>query len=147
MGLLLIDVSKSFGSFQAIKDLSMEVEEGALFGFLGPNGAGKTTAMRMILDLFRPDSGQISWNGTPVREVARRSFGYLPEERGLYPRMEVAEQPGSPVSPNRTRSAPWMSGWSGSRSAPIATRRSKNSPKATSRKCSFSPPYCTTRPS
>jgi len=92
MGLLLIDVSKSFGSFQAIKDLSMEVEEGALFGFLGPNGAGKTTTMRMILDLFRPDSGQISWNGTPVREVARRSFGYLPEERGLYPRMEVAEQ-------------------------------------------------------
>jgi ABC-2 type transport system ATP-binding protein len=92
MGLMLRGVSKSFGSFQAIKDLSMEVREGALFGFLGPNGAGKTTTMRMILDLIRPDSGQITWKGTPVREVARRSFGYLPEERGLYPRMEVEAQ-------------------------------------------------------
>ena len=92
MGLLLRDVSKSFGSVQAIKDLSMEVREGALFGFLGPNGAGKTTTMRMILDLLRPDSGQISWNGTPVHQVTRRSFGYLPEERGLYPRMEVEAQ-------------------------------------------------------
>jgi ABC-2 type transport system ATP-binding protein len=92
MSLQVEHLNKWFGPFQAIKDLSMEVEEGALFGFLGPNGAGKTTTMRMILDLFRPDSGQITWNGTPVREVARRSFGYLPEERGLYPRMEVAEQ-------------------------------------------------------
>src|SRR5258708_3896017 len=92
MGLMLRGVSKSFGSFQALKDLSMEVREGALFGFLGANGAGKTTTMRMILDLLRPDSGQITWNVTPVREVARRSFGYLPEERGLYPRMKVAEQ-------------------------------------------------------
>jgi ABC-2 type transport system ATP-binding protein len=92
MSLQVEHINKWFGQFQAIKDLSMKVQEGALFGFLGANGAGKTTTMRMILDLFRPDSGQISWNGTPVREVARRSFGYLPEERGLYPRMEVAEQ-------------------------------------------------------
>ncbi len=141
MGLMLTGVSKSFGSFQAIKDLSMEVREGALFGFLGPNGAGKTTTMRMILDLFRPDSGQITWKGTPVREVARRSFGYLPEERGLYPRMEVAEQL---IFLARLSG---LSKQSGSRSAPIATRRSKNSPKATSRKCSFSLPFCTTRPS
>jgi ABC-2 type transport system ATP-binding protein len=70
----------------------MEVPEGALFGFLGANGAGKTTTMRLILDLIRPDSGQITWNGAPVREVARRSFGYLPEERGLYPKMEVEAQ-------------------------------------------------------
>jgi ABC-2 type transport system ATP-binding protein len=92
MSLQVEHINKWFGQFQAITDLSMEVEEGALFGFLGPNGAGKTTTMRMILDLFRPDSGQITWNGTPVREVARRSFGYLPEERGLYPRMEVEAQ-------------------------------------------------------
>ncbi len=92
MSLIVEHINKWFGQFQAINDLSMEVEEGALFGFLGANGAGKTTTMRMILDLFRPDSGQITWNGTPVREVARRSFGYLPEERGLYPRMKVAEQ-------------------------------------------------------
>jgi ABC-2 type transport system ATP-binding protein len=70
----------------------MEVREGALFGFLGANGAGKTTTMRMILDLFRPDSGQITWNGSDVRNVPRRSFGYLPEERGLYPKMRVDEQ-------------------------------------------------------
>jgi ABC-2 type transport system ATP-binding protein len=92
MSLQVEQLNKWFGSFQAIKELSMEVEEGALFGFLGPNGAGKTTTMRMILDLIRPDSGQITWNGNPVREVARRSFGYLPEERGLYPRMEVEAQ-------------------------------------------------------
>ena len=67
MGLMLKGVSKSFGSFPAIKDLSMEVKEGTLFGFLGANGAGKTTTMRMILDLFRPDSGQITWNGSDVR--------------------------------------------------------------------------------
>src|SRR5579864_3150299 len=92
MSLNVEHINKWFGQFQAIKDLSMEVKEGALFGFLGPNGAGKTTTMRMILDLLRPDSGQITWKDIPVREVARRSFGYLPEERGLYPRMEVAEQ-------------------------------------------------------
>ncbi len=92
MGLLLSDVSKYFGSFQAINDLSMEVREGALFGFLGANGAGKTTTMRMILDLFRPDSGQITWNGSDVREVPRRVWGYMPEERGLYPKMRVDEQ-------------------------------------------------------
>ncbi|MGH2497717.1 MAG: ABC transporter ATP-binding protein [Ktedonobacteraceae bacterium] len=92
MGLMLTGVSKSFGSFQAIKDLSMEVREGALFGFLGANGAGKTTTMRMILDLFRPDSGRITWNGSEVREVPRHMWGYLPEERGLYPKMRVDEQ-------------------------------------------------------
>ena len=92
MGLMLTGVSKSFGSFQAINELSLEVREGALFGFLGANGAGKTTTMRMILDLFRPDSGQITWNGRDVRQVPRRSFGYLPEERGLYPKMRVDEQ-------------------------------------------------------
>jgi ABC-2 type transport system ATP-binding protein len=92
MGLQLQGVSKAFGSFQAIKDLSLEVREGALFGFLGANGAGKTTTMRMILDLFRPDTGQITWNGKEVREVPRRNWGYLPEERGLYPKMRVDEQ-------------------------------------------------------
>ena len=92
MSLNVEHLDKRFGQVQAIKDLSMEVQEGALFGFLGANGAGKTTTMRMILDLIRPDSGQITWNGAPVREVARRSFGYLPEERGLYPKMEVEAQ-------------------------------------------------------
>jgi len=92
MSLIVENINKWFGQFQAITDLTMEVKEGALFGFLGANGAGKTTTMRMILDLFRPDSGQITWNGREVREVPRRNWGYLPEERGLYPKMRVDEQ-------------------------------------------------------
>ena len=92
MGLLVEQVNKSFTGFHAITDLSMEVREGSIFGFLGPNGAGKTTTMRMILDILRPDSGRIMWNGQDVREVPRRYWGYLPEERGLYPKVEVEEQ-------------------------------------------------------
>ena len=92
MGLVVEHINKSFAQFQAIKDLSMEVREGAIFGFLGANGAGKTTTMRMILDILRPDSGSITWNGKNVREIPRRNWGYLPEERGLYPKMKVDEQ-------------------------------------------------------
>ncbi|HZR43968.1 MAG TPA: ABC transporter ATP-binding protein [Ktedonobacteraceae bacterium] len=92
MSLQVEHIDKWFGPFQAIKDLSMEVKEGALFGFLGANGAGKTTTMRMILDILRPDSGRVTWNGRDVRQVPRREWGYLPEERGLYPKMRVDEQ-------------------------------------------------------
>jgi ABC-2 type transport system ATP-binding protein len=92
MGLLVEHINKSYGEFQVIKDLSMEVREGSIFGFLGANGAGKTTTMRMILDIIRPDSGHISWNGNDVRTVPRWHWGYLPEERGLYPKMAVDEQ-------------------------------------------------------
>src|SRR5260370_26901030 len=92
MGLVVEHINKSFAQFQAIKDLSMEVQEGAIFGFLGANGTGKTTTIGMILDIPRPDSGSITWNGRDVREVPRRNWGYLPEERGLYPKMRVDEQ-------------------------------------------------------
>ncbi|GER90120.1 putative ABC transporter ATP-binding protein YhaQ [Dictyobacter vulcani] len=92
MALVVDAINKSFGQFQAVKNLSMEVKEGSLFGLLGSNGAGKTTTMRMILDIFRPDSGHISWNGKDVREIPRRELGYLPEERGLYSKMVVEEQ-------------------------------------------------------
>jgi ABC-2 type transport system ATP-binding protein len=92
MGLLVEHINKSFAGAQVITDLSMEVREGSIFGFLGPNGAGKTTTMRMILDILRPDSGRITWNGQEVREIPRRTFGYLPEERGLYPKEQVEEQ-------------------------------------------------------
>src|SRR5437763_15493037 len=85
-------INKSIANVQAIKDLSMEVQEGAIFGFLGANGAGKTTTMRMILDILRPDSGSITWNGKDMREIPRHNLGYLPEERGLYPKVEVQEQ-------------------------------------------------------
>ena len=92
MSLLVEHINKSFAEFQVIKDLSMEVKEGSIFGFLGANGSGKTTTMRMILDILRPDTGHITWNGKAVREVPRRYWGYLPEERGLYPKMVVEEQ-------------------------------------------------------
>jgi ABC-2 type transport system ATP-binding protein len=92
MSLQVEHINKWFGQFQTITDLSMELTEGEIFGFLGPNGAGKTTTMRMILDILRPDSGSITWKGKDVREVPRRNWGYLPEERGLYPKMRVDEQ-------------------------------------------------------
>jgi ABC-2 type transport system ATP-binding protein len=92
MGLVVEQINKSFGQLHVIKNLSMEVNEGTIFGFLGANGAGKTTTMRMILDIIRPDTGQITWKGVDVREVARRNWGYLPEERGLYPKVGVEEQ-------------------------------------------------------
>jgi ABC-2 type transport system ATP-binding protein len=92
MGLTVEHINKSFGQLHVIKDLSMEVKEGSIFGFLGPNGAGKTTTMRMILDIIRPDSGSITWNGKDVREIPRHNLGYLPEERGLYPKVKVQDQ-------------------------------------------------------
>ncbi|HEV2128436.1 MAG TPA: ATP-binding cassette domain-containing protein [Thermomicrobiales bacterium] len=92
MALVIDHVSKRFGGFLAIDDVSFTVQEGRMFGFLGTNGAGKTTAMRMVLDILRPDSGTITWNGMSNRQIARQEFGYLPEERGLYPKMTVQEQ-------------------------------------------------------
>lgn len=92
MGLNIHQISKSFGGFQAVDDVSFSVTPGKILGFLGTNGAGKTTTMRMILDIIRPDSGSITWNGTPTAEIPRSAFGYLPEERGLYPKMKVEEQ-------------------------------------------------------
>lgn len=85
-------VNKSFGTKLVIDDLNLAIPRGEVFGFLGPNGAGKTTTMRMILDIIRPDSGEITWQGRRVSLDTASSFGYLPEERGLYPKMLVADQ-------------------------------------------------------
>ena len=85
-------VSKTFGSVHAVTDLSFTAKSGAIFGLLGPNGAGKTTTIRMILNIFEPDSGQVLWNGRQVDAAVRHTFGYLPEERGLYPKMKVRDQ-------------------------------------------------------
>jgi ABC-2 type transport system ATP-binding protein len=92
MSLIIDSVSKSFGEVQALKDVSLQIEPGEVFGFLGANGAGKTTAMRIVLDILRPDSGTVSWNGTPNIDLPRETWGYLPEERGLYAKMNVLEQ-------------------------------------------------------
>jgi len=91
-GLVLEGVSKAFEGIRAVSQLSLRVPEGLIYGFLGPNGAGKTTTMRMILDILRPDRGTITWRGRPVDDQTRRRFGYLPEERGLYPKMKVLDQ-------------------------------------------------------
>jgi ABC-2 type transport system ATP-binding protein len=85
-------VNKRFGAVQALADCSFAVERGRMLGFLGPNGAGKTTAMRAVFGLVEPDSGEVLWDGEPVDLDSRLRFGYMPEERGLYPRMPVGEQ-------------------------------------------------------
>ena len=77
-------ISKTFGNTQAVRDLSFDVQPGEIFGLLGPNGAGKTTTIRMILDIFKADSGEISVLDGPMTEEKKNKIGYLPEERGLY---------------------------------------------------------------
>jgi ABC-2 type transport system ATP-binding protein len=91
-GLELRQVSKAFGSARALDDCSFSVARGRMLGFLGPNGAGKTTTMRAIFALVEPDSGELLWDGRPIGLGERLRFGYMPEERGLYPRMPVGEQ-------------------------------------------------------
>ncbi|MBV8222106.1 MAG: ATP-binding cassette domain-containing protein [Candidatus Eremiobacteraeota bacterium] len=86
------DISKSFGVTQAVSDLSFTAQPGAVFGLLGPNGAGKTTTIRIVLDILQPERGSVAWQGKPIDADVRRTFGYLPEERGLYPQMKIADQ-------------------------------------------------------
>ena len=85
---------KSFGDVVAVDDVTFSIPPGTTFGLLGPNGAGKTTTMRMILGIFAADGGSLQWGGVPIDGSARRRFGYLPEERGLYGTMKVREQIG-----------------------------------------------------
>jgi ABC-2 type transport system ATP-binding protein len=83
---------KRFGSLSALDGCTFEARPGRLTGFLGPNGAGKTTAMRAVFGLLQLDEGLVRWRGSPIVEADRARFGYMPEERGLYPRMRVREQ-------------------------------------------------------
>ncbi|MBM7646917.1 ABC-type uncharacterized transport system ATPase subunit [Scopulibacillus daqui] len=92
MALTLNHVIKRFGDFTAVNQLSLEMPEKQMFGFLGANGAGKTTTFRMILDLLKPTSGEILWNGRKLTYRDSQLIGYLPEERGLYPKIKVSEQ-------------------------------------------------------
>ncbi|HLS72653.1 MAG TPA: ATP-binding cassette domain-containing protein [Actinomycetaceae bacterium] len=85
-------VDRWFGSHQALDQVSFAVERGKLTGFVGGNGAGKTTAMRIILGVLAADAGTVTMDGRALDATARRSFGYMPEERGLYPKMAAAEQ-------------------------------------------------------
>ena len=91
--LLSIDsVSKHYGDFTALNNVSINVKEGSIFGLLGPNGAGKTTLIRIINQITRPDEGKILFNNEPLNINHIRDIGYLPEERGLYPKMNIGDQ-------------------------------------------------------
>ena len=90
--LRLDGVSKAFAGHAAVRDLTLTVPRGGVFGLLGPNGAGKTTTLRMVMDILGADAGEIEILGRPADQAARDRVGYMPEERGLYPRMELEEQ-------------------------------------------------------
>ncbi len=92
MSLVFADLRKRFDRVQALDGLSLEIPAGRIFGFLGANGAGKTTTMRIALGVLRADSGQVTWGGVDHRQLPRSTWGYLPEERGLYPKMTVRDQ-------------------------------------------------------
>ena len=88
----MVDLRRRFGETVALDGVTFAVPRGAVVGFVGRNGAGKTTAMRIALGVLAADAGEVRWRGAPVDRAVRRRFGYMPEERGLYPRMRVLEQ-------------------------------------------------------
>jgi ABC-2 type transport system ATP-binding protein len=88
----LSHLTKRYGSLEALHDLSFTVQPGEIFGFVGANGAGKTTTMRVVLGVLEADSGSVIWDGSPITFAARRRIGYIPEDRGLYPKMSVISQ-------------------------------------------------------
>jgi ABC-2 type transport system ATP-binding protein len=85
-------LSKRFGQVHALDDVTFAVQPGEVFGFVGSNGAGKTTTMRIVLGVLSADAGEVRWQGKPVDADLRRRMGYMPEERGLYPKMKVGDQ-------------------------------------------------------
>ena len=90
--LTLSNLSKRFGSLQALDNLSLSLAGGEIVGFVGANGAGKSTTMRIVMGVLAADTGTVTWKGSPMDAAIRRSIGYMPEERGLYPRMKVTDQ-------------------------------------------------------
>lgn len=111
----LIGVRKAYSGHVAVEALSLDVPRGAAFGLLGPNGAGKTTTLRMVMNILRPDEGRIEILGAPAGQETRDRVGYMPEERGLYPRMALEEQliffaalKGVPRAEAARRLPPWL---------------------------------------
>ena len=106
-------LSKRFGSLQALNELSFHVGDDELVGFVGANGAGKSTTMRIAMGVLEADSGTVTWDGQPVDAGLRRRIGYMPEERGLYPKMKVEAQltylarPGARTSPSLVATTAW----------------------------------------
>jgi ABC-2 type transport system ATP-binding protein len=85
-------LTRRFGDHLALDDVSFDVRPGRMTGFVGANGAGKTTTMRIILGVLAPSGGAVTWNGEPLSAQVRQDFGYMPEERGLYPKMKIRDQ-------------------------------------------------------
>ncbi len=115
LAISLDSVTKSFGAHRAVDDLSLAIPRGSVFGLLGRNGAGKTTTIRMVMDIFRPDSGQIEVLGRSSDASIKSRVGYLPEERGLYPKMKIVETlafqgaiKGLSLSDARVRAERWL---------------------------------------
>jgi ABC-2 type transport system ATP-binding protein len=111
----LNDIHKTFGTHRAVDGLSFEIPRGTVFGLLGRNGAGKTTTIRMIMDIIRPDSGSIEILGRPMDGSVKDRLGYMPEERGLYPKMKVLDMleffgsvKGLKPAEARRRALPWL---------------------------------------
>jgi ABC-2 type transport system ATP-binding protein len=134
-------VTKRFGATTALDALTFDVPPGEVFGFLGANGAGKTTTMRICLGIVAPDAGEIRWNGRSVGEVPRQTWGYLPEERGLYPRMTVLDQLvyyaslyGRPAGRARREALTWLSRF---RIPEYADRRAEELSKGNQQKVQF----------
>ena len=141
MTLQITNLRKRFGDVQALDGVSFDVQAGEVFGFLGANGAGKTTTMRIALGLLRADEGSVSWMGRPVGSWPRQTWGYLPEERGLYPRMPVLEQLvflaslyGVPRERARREAMAWLTRF---RIAEYANRRTDSLSKGNQQKVQF----------
>lgn len=141
MSLVVSHVTKRFGARVALDDASFRVSSGEVFGLLGPNGAGKTTTMRIVLGVLRPDAGTVTWRGRPTAALPRRTWGYLPEERGLYARMRVLDQlvffaglHGLPMAQARSRAEGWLARF---RIAEYAGRRTDELSKGNQQKVQF----------
>ena len=132
---------KRFGEVQALDGLTFAVRPGEVFGFLGANGAGKTTTMRIVLGFLRPDEGTVTWKDREARAWPRRTWGYMPEERGLYLRMPVLEQLvfyaslyGVPRSEARATALDWLARF---RISEYADRKAESLSKGNQQKIQF----------
>jgi ABC-2 type transport system ATP-binding protein len=141
MALVVDSLRKRYGAVEALDGISFVAQPGQVFGFLGPNGAGKTTTMRIVLDIIRADSGSVTWAGRPAAAAPRRTWGYLPEERGLYPRMKVLDQlvfvaalHGIPRREAADRARHWLTRF---RAADYADRRAEQLSKGNQQKVQF----------
>ena len=141
MTLTIDGLRKRFGDVQALDGVTFAVEPGEVFGFLGANGAGKTTTMRIALGFLRPDEGTVQWGDQPARAWPRRTWGYMPEERGLYPRMPVVDQLvfyaslyGLPRSRARREALDWLRRF---RISEYADRRAESLSKGNQQKVQF----------